>query len=129
MSDSVLTTLISSGFILLGTIITVLVSAMQTRNKTGNKIDAVETALKAHIKDDEWAMAKQCRIRILRFWDEVCAGVQYSENHWEEALDDIDFYTTFCANHPDYHNSKGTIAMRGIEAKFDELKRTNNFLK
>ena len=128
MSDAVITTIISSAVLLLGPIITTIITSISNRKKMGGKIDAIEKKLDAHIKEDEWATAKQCRIRILRFNDDICSGTEYSENHYEEILDDIDFYEKFVDSHPDYHNSKGKIAMKHIKSEYARHKERNDFL-
>lgn len=129
MSDSVLTTLITAVVTLLGTILTVVTTAISNRKKTIGKIDTVEQKLDSHIKEEEWANAKQCRIRILRFNDEICRGTNFSENHYEDILEDIDSYEKFCNTHKDYHNGKGQIAMENIRAAYKQHMLDRNFLK
>ena len=130
MTEGALTTLITSGFIFAGTVVTAVISYLsnKTSKSTADKIDAVEAKLDAHIKDDEWATAKQCRVRILRFDDEIYSGIEHSENHYEEILDDIDFYERFCKSHPEYVNNKGQMAMAHIKAEYKRRKANNNFL-
>ena len=129
MSDTVIVALISGGLPLVGTIITVVITAIGNRKKLGQKIDGVEAKLNAHIKEEEWTNAKQMRIRILRFYDEICQGKLHSENHFEEILDDVDAYESFCKAHADYINNKGEIAMRNIKRTYDKLKKKGAFLK
>lgn len=128
MSDTVLVALITAGLTLLGTIITTITTSISNRNKTINRIDDVEVKLDSHIKEEEWANAKQIRVRILRFNDEICRGTQFSENHFEDILEDIDVYERFCDAHPDYHNGKGVIAMAHIKAEYEKHMVNHDFL-
>lgn len=128
MSDAVLVALITAGLTLLGTIITTVTTSIANRNKTINRIDDVEVKLDSHIKEEEWANAKQIRVRILRFNDELCRGTQFSENHFEDILEDIDVYERFCDAHPDYHNGKGVIAMAHIKAEYEKHMVNHDFL-
>lgn len=128
MSDAVLVALITAGLTLLGTIITTITTSISNRNKTIGRIDDVETKLDAHIHEEEWANAKQIRVRILRFNDELCRGTQFSENHFEDILEDIDVYEKFCDGHPDYHNGKGVIAMAHIKAEYEKHMVNHDFL-
>ena len=128
MSDTVLVALITAGLTLLGTIITTITTSITNRNKTINRIDDVEVKLDSHIKEEEWANAKQIRVRILRFNDELCRGTQFSENHFEDILEDIDVYERFCDTHPDYHNGKGAIAMAHIKTEYEKHMVNHDFL-
>lgn len=116
---------------LIGIIPTIKNNANKTNEeiqKLNTNLNSIKGELKEHIKDNEWHEAKQTRIRILRFYDECCAGQNHSENHFEEVLDDIDSYEAYCASHPDYHNNKGKIAMYTIRKIYLEKKEKNNFL-
>lgn len=128
MSDTVLVALITAGLTLLGTIITTVATSISNGNKTIKRIDDVEVKLDSHIKEEEWANAKQMRIRILRFNDELCRGTKFSENHFEDILEDIDAYEDFCDSHPDYHNGKGIIAMAHIKAEYEKHMINHDFL-
>ena len=128
MSDAVVVALITAAVTLFGTILTTITTAISNRKKTVRKIDNVEMKLDSHIKEEEWANAKQCRIRILRFNDELCRGTNFSENHYEDILEDIDAYEKFCNEHRDYHNGKGHIAMENIRRSYQEHMIKHDFL-
>lgn len=110
-------------------LIPVITTVVSNGNKTVKAVDEVSKKLDAHIKDDNFRSAKSTRIRILRFNDELCAGVKHSENHFEDILEDIDSYETFCERHPDFHNNRGVLAMAHIKAVYTECKEKNSFLR
>lgn len=101
----------------------------QEVSKLSGRMDELEKKMDESTKKSEWGNAKQTRIRILRFYDEICEGKQHSENHYEEVLDDIDSYEKFCDAHKDYHNNKGQIAMKNIRISYEKHKTANDFLK
>lgn len=95
---------------------------------TNDDVDSVKKALATHISDGEEEKAKQARQRILRFFDEICAGQEHSESHFEDILDDIDFYETYCSEHPKFKNSRGATAMEQIRDTYKHLKAKGGFL-
>lgn len=101
-------------------LVTVIRTAKETRNSTAGEIRAVRDALAEHVKKDEEMDMKLRRIRILRFADEVAAGAAFSEEYWNDILEDIDDYEKFCEAHKDtYRNNKGHIAMMFIKDQYE----------
>ena len=47
---------------------------------------------------------------------------------FEDVLDDITDYETYCARHPDFRNSRGSIAMDAIQETYSSIKRKGGFL-
>ena len=72
---------------------------------------ALDNKLQQHIDSDERYRADMCRIRILRFSDELRRGA-------------IDNYTEYCVEHEDvYINSKADAAIRNIKSVHDRCIR------
>lgn len=129
MSDAVLVALITAAVTLFGTILTTITTAISNRKKTISRIDDVEVKLNNHISEEEIVNAKQMRVRILRFNDELCRGTNFSENHFDDILEDIQAYEAFCEKHKDdYKNGKGTIAIKHIKAVYEEHMVNHDFL-
>lgn len=128
MSDVIVVAMISAGVTLFGTILTTVMTAISNRKKTIGRIDSVEKKLDSHIQEEEWANAKQMRIRILRFNDELCRGNMFSENHFEDILEDIDAYEKFCDGHKDYRNGKGKLAIDNIKSAYRKSMTEHKFL-
>lgn len=95
---------------------------------TNDDVEAVKKTLATHIRDGEEEKAKQARQRILRFYDEICSGAEHSESHFEDILDDIDFYETYCNEHPKFKNNRGAAAMETIKDTYKHLKAKGGFL-
>lgn len=130
MSDAVLVALITAGLTLLGTILTTVTTAISNRKKTVSRIDDVEVKLNNHISEEELVNAKQMRIRILRFNDELCRGMRFSQYHFDDILEDVTAYEAFCEKHKDdYKNGKGQIAIEHIREEYKKHMINNDFLK
>lgn len=89
----------------------------------------MEVKLNNHITEEELVNAKQMRVRILRFNDELCRGTNFSENHFDDILEDIQAYEKFCEKHKDdYKNGKGTIAIKHIKSVYENHMINHDFL-
>lgn len=95
---------------------------------TDKRVDKLQKSFDAHVDDYEAARAASQRYRILRFYDEVCEGRKHSESHFEDILDDIDNYETYCATHPKFKNSRGHVAMQYIRDTYSRIKAKGGFL-
>lgn len=103
-------------------------SIKASNEATDKRIDKIQASFDDHVKDYEAAKAASQRYRILRFYDEVCSGQKHSESHFEDILDDIDNYEQYCATHPEFHNSRGHLAMKHIRDTYGKLKASGGFL-
>lgn len=79
-------------------------------------IDAVEKKLDGHIAEEDKYKVDLCRTRILRFSDEIRRDVKHSEESFNNILEDIDYYVTYCEQHKDvYINSKADAAIKNVK--------------
>jgi len=92
-------------------------------------VSAVSDKLDAHIKLDDERNIKQCRMRILRFNDEILQGKPHTKEHYDEMLDDITDYERYCETHPGYKNSKAGMAIRNIELRYQHHMKYKTFLQ
>lgn len=93
-----------------------------------NKISEVEDSQKTIEKDFERRNAINCRVRILRFSDELRRKVQHSQESFEQVLDDLDVYEKYCDANPDFKNNKTVMAKERIKAAYDGCMEQNDFL-
>lgn len=84
--------------------------------------------LEEHVRKDDERAADGARQRILRFNDEIKRDKKHTEEHFNEVLDDIDRYETYCRTHEDYKNSKAVHAIANILRVYDERLEKNDFL-
>lgn len=79
-------------------------------------------------RDNERRDAVECRIRILRFSDELRRGIDHSQESFEQTFDDIDYYEKYCREHPLFENNKTVIANERIKSAYKNCMDKNNFL-
>ena len=95
---------------------------------TDMRVDKLQSSFDSHVNDYEAAKAASQRYRILRFYDEVCENRKHSESHFEDILDDIDQYETYCSEHPKFKNNRGHVAMQYIRDTYARVKANGGFL-
>ena len=89
-----------------------------------SEINEVKSELNKHIEDDKKHRADMCRTRILRFSDELHRGISHSEESFNNILEDIDNYISYCTQHESvYINSKANAAIRNIKTTHDKCIR------
>lgn len=71
--------------------------------------------------------AETYRTRILRFNGEIKRGVKHDEEEFNDCLEAIDGYESFCKEHPDYPNSKAVLAVENVKRTYKEAYANNNF--
>ena len=87
-------------------------------------INEMKSELNRHIEDDEKHRADMSRARILRFSDELRRGISHSEESFNNILEDIDNYISYCTQHESvYINSKANAAIRNIKTTHDKCIR------
>jgi hypothetical protein len=91
-------------------------------DKLGKRIDQME-------EHDAEREAKSARIRILRFGDECQQQVLHSQEHFDQIIEDIDQYETYCAEHPTFKNNKAVLTIANIKETYRRRVAANDFLK
>jgi hypothetical protein len=82
-------------------------------NTLDRKIDSVDA------KADSYN-AVVCRVRILRFEDELQAEQRHSKDSWDQAMSDIDSYETYTKQHPDFRNNQTVATVTHIKRGYNE---------
>ena len=72
--------------------------------------------------------ATTCRYRILRFNDEILHGQRHTKEHFDQILEDITRYETYCDEHPKYENNKAVLAITNIKGVYRKCSDENTFL-
>ena len=89
-----------------------------------SEINEMKNELNKHIENDEKHRADMSRARILRFSDELRRGISHSEESFNNILEDIDNYISYCTQHESvYINSKANAAIRNIKTTHDKCIR------
>ena len=73
-------------------------------------------------------VAKQARVRILRFGDEVYNNVLHTKEHFNQILQDITEYEHYCKNHKDFENDMTVATTKRIKEVYSECLENKSFL-
>lgn len=84
--------------------------------------------LKTHIRVSDESEVKQCRLRILRFNDELLQGTKHTKEHFDNILEDIDDYEAYCRSHPNYENNKAVLAIANCKKTYLQCVEDKSFL-
>lgn len=116
-------------------IMAILQAALQRKWKKADqqdvilaKLDKIEKRMDRMEAEDEEREAKHARIRILRFGDECAHDVRHSREHFEQLIEDVDAYETYCSEHPDFKNSKAVLTIKIIKDTYQRRLVANDFL-
>ena len=72
--------------------------------------------------------ADAARNRILRFDDELRRHIDHSEEFFNQTMDDVNFYMSYCKHHEDYKNSRADVAILHINECYKYCKENNKFI-
>lgn len=94
----------------------------------GSKVEAMENGLASMQAGVDEQNAICCRVRILRFGDEVLHGVFHSKDHFDQVLSDITTYENYCDTHKDFKNNMTALTCKRIKEVYNERLEKNDFL-
>ena len=88
----------------------------------------VRSTLDNHIKADDERNADEHRARILRFNNELIREIPHTKEEFIDVLADIDYYESYCRDHPDYKNNRAVFAIANIGKSYTERLEKHDFL-
>ena len=123
------------GVLLGGGILTFIQFLISRHDKKHDDLGAIKTAIEdlrsCIIKVDEKAdrrEAIECRVRILRFEDELQENRHHSKDSFDQVLSDITTYDRYCEKHPDFRNHQTTATVDHIRKVYDERLEKRDWL-
>ena len=69
----------------------------------------------------------ECRVRILKFMDEILEGWEHSKDSYNQVMQDITNYERYCAQHPLFKNHQTVATIAHIKADYQERLEKNDF--
>lgn len=87
---------------------------VQSINTVTKKIDYME----GRIDENNAIIARRS---ILRFGNELYNDIPHSQEMFDQVLDDIDKYSKYCSEHPDFLNSKTDTTVSFIKETYYRL--------
>lgn len=101
---------------------------MAVQKAQGDAITELAQDVKQQGQKADEREATNRRIRILRFGDELGQGQLHSKEHFDQALDDIDYYERYCRENPNFVNSKAVLTINSIKSAYKKCAERNNFV-
>ena len=84
--------------------------------------------LDEHIAKNDAQTASLWRTQILRFNDELLHDRRHTKVRFDEMLDTVHDYETYCQTHKNFPNGKCVHAIDNINRVYDELLESHDFL-
>lgn len=72
-------------------------------------------------------IAIECRIRILKFMDEIIEGWEHSKDSYNQIMRDITNYLQYCDEHPQFLNHQTDATIERIKKDYEQRLATNDF--
>ena len=88
--------------------------------KLDEKIDKLDGEL-----SERGAIA--CRVRILKFMDEILEGWNHSFDSYTQVMQDITNYSNYCAENPSFKNHQTVATIEYIKNDYQEHLEKNDF--
>lgn len=73
------------------------------------------------------ARAINCRVRILRFEDEVLHNIRHTKESFDQVMSDITYYEDYCRNNPKFLNNMIDIIIKHIKNVYARQLQTHDF--
>ena len=99
------------------------------KDSIGEKIDKLTEMVKEVSDRVDSSSATNARTRVLRFDDELINGVHHSREYFQQTLEEIDTYETYCQKHPDFKNNACVLAIEHIRRVYSHLQDSNGFVQ
>ena len=68
-----------------------------------------------------------CRIRILKFMDEIIEGWEHSKDSYNQIMQDITHYHQYCEQHPQFLNHQTDATIERLKKDYEQRLATNDF--
>ena len=68
-----------------------------------------------------------CRIRILKFMDEIIEGWEHSKDSYNQIMQDITNYHQYCEEHPQFLNHQTDATIERLKKDYEHRLEINDF--
>ena len=92
------------------------------------KVDKLEKNIEQMDHDAGERRAKDARVRVLRFGDEILHDVRHSKEHFDDILLDISEYEKYCDEHPEFENDRMQLTAETIKSTYKKCWQEHSFL-
>lgn len=92
------------------------------------RLDCIEKKIEKMSAKAAEQEAINCRIRILRFMDELLEGRRRSKDGYDQCLSDVTNYEAYCRANPGFKNGQTAATIEHIKHNYAERLEKNDFL-
>ena len=123
------------GIILGGSFLAFLEFLIQRYDKKHDRFKTIEESIKALaekvVQIDEKADRREavsCRVRILRFEDELQRDQRHTKDSFDQVMSDITDYNQYCTDHPKFRNDQTVQTVEHIRRVYADRLEHHDFL-
>lgn len=98
-----------------------MIEILSAIDKLDKKVDKMQ-------ENEYQRQAINCRVRILRFGDEMLQGRPHSKDSYDQVLSDGDVYQHFCKTHPKFKNNITVETLNNIKRSYRKHLEKGDFL-
>ena len=91
-------------------------------------IDELKKSVSTMRTEESVKDVQSARRRILRFNDELLRNIDHSKEYFDDVLEDVDMYESYCGVHPQFPNGKTTMAAENIKRCYRSCLDKHSFL-
>ena len=92
-----------------------------------DELEAIKKKIKNLDDKGDRREAVNCRVRILRFEDELQESRRHSKDSFDQVMTDITTYDHYCDQHPDFKNSQTAATVEHIRKVYAERLEKHDF--
>lgn len=93
-----------------------------------NELEDIKKEIKSLDEKGDRREAVNCRVRILRFEDELQEMRRHSKDSFDQVMTDITTYDHYCGAHPEFKNSQTAATVEHIRKVYAERLDKHDFV-
>ena len=93
-----------------------------------DELEVIKKEIKSLDEKGDRREAVNCRVRILRFEDELQEMRRHSKDSFDQAMTDITTYDHYCSAHPEFKNSQTAATVEHIRKVYAERLDKHDFV-
>lgn len=100
---------------------------LERKDKKKDRSEKILEAIQKINNKIDQRTAIGCRIRILKFMDEIIEGWEHSKDSYNQIMRDITDYLQYCDDHPQFLNHQTDATIERLRKDYEQRLATNNF--
>lgn len=104
---------------------------LEDQKKIHMQLDELNARVEANHKETEDKRledkAFESRRNILIFAGEVGRGIRHSEEEFNQSLEDVHYYETYCTDHPKFPNERAVASIKLIRDSYEKCIQNHDF--